>query len=258
MLTFGALVPNDRLHNTKIMDWFYQPGENSTILSGPEAVHCVKVLRLGKGDRVVLTDGRGGLRKARIVKADMSGVEYVVEEQSEIARRPYRIHMVIAPTRKPERNEWMMEKLCEVGVDKVTFVCTENTHRESFSRVVNRDRMEKIAIAAMKQSQQVFKTEIAILSQFRELFRNCEEPGRYIAYVDTRLEVPHLLNAVDTTDSIVLIGPEGDFSPEEVTFAFSQGFKSVSLGVTRLRTETAALMACQSVHLSYVKHAGQN
>ncbi|GAB3181479.1 16S rRNA (uracil(1498)-N(3))-methyltransferase [Telluribacter humicola] len=198
-----------------------------------------------------MTDGKGKLYKASLTQVKEKQVQYTIIETLPVSTRPYKVSMAIAPTRKAERNEWMVEKMVELGVDAIHFVLTEHTHHESVRRVVNLDRLERIAVAAMKQSQQVLVPEIQIHNDFKKYLSASQQTNRFIAYV-TDTDVPqHLLKQIESgNDIVVLIGPEGDFSPEEIGAAMEAGFKPVSLGETRLRTETAAVMACHSVHLA--------
>src|SRR5690606_842791 len=144
---------------------------------------------------------------------------------SRSAPRPFRIKIAVAPTRKPDRNEWMVEKLVELGVDEIAFMKTAHTHTESFSRVVNRERMEKIAIAAMKQSVQFFLPQIRIGDTLSELLERSAGVSGFIAYVPDKSSALHLAAAAKhAEDALVLIGPEGDFTQQEVHNAQKAGF----------------------------------
>ncbi|GAB2771657.1 16S rRNA (uracil(1498)-N(3))-methyltransferase [Rhabdobacter roseus] len=241
------------------MHLFYQPDNAQSVLTGDEAHHCARVLRLAPGTTIRVTDGKGAQAECRLTTVTDKKVIYVVEKQLATTPRPYRIVMAIAPTRKLERNEWMVEKMTEQGVDEIHFFVSEHTHLESFNRVVNLSRLERIAVSAMKQSQQVFKPRILLHQRYADFVRNLSESGslrgsennQFIAYVTDTEKPDHLLRQVQAGGtSAVLIGPEGDFSPEEIALALGNGFKSVSLGESRLRTETAAVLACHAVHLA--------
>ncbi|HEV7349594.1 RsmE family RNA methyltransferase [Telluribacter sp.] len=233
------------------MHLFYQPSASQQTLEGEEARHCAKVLRLGVGDLIWVTDGKGKLFKASLTQVKEKEVKYLILESIEVPARSNRISMAIGPTRKAERNEWMVEKMTELGVDEIQFLFTEHIHHESIRRVLNPERLERIALSAMKQSQQVVKPFISLHRDFKEFLAGCKQNNKFIAYV-TDTDVPeHLVKQVQKgEDTLVLIGPEGDFSPQEIELALSLGFKPVSLGTTRLRTETAAVMACHAVHLA--------
>ncbi|WP_247235168.1 16S rRNA (uracil(1498)-N(3))-methyltransferase [Telluribacter sp. SYSU D00476] len=233
------------------MHLFYQPNVRQRQLEGEEARHCAKVLRLGPADIIWVTDGKGKLYKASLTQVKEKLVQYTILETLPVSTRPYKVSMVIAPTRKAERNEWMVEKMVELGVDEIHFVLTEHTHHESVRRVVNQERLERIAVAAMKQSQQVMVPDIQVYNDFGKYLSACQQTNRFIAYVTDTDIPPHLLKQIDPgRDIVVLIGPEGDFSQEEIEQAMAAGFRPVSLGETRLRTETAAVMACHSAHLA--------
>ncbi len=159
--------------------------------------------------------------------------------------------MTVCPTRKAERNEWMVEKMTELGVQRINFLVSEHTHRETVNRVVNMERLHRIALSAMKQSQQYYLPEIKLFTSMKNFFEQNAAEARYIAYVADGQVNEHLAQKVMDGESVaVLIGPEGDFSPAEIQEALDHGFQPVSLGDTRLRTETAAVIACHSVHLA--------
>jgi 16S rRNA (uracil1498-N3)-methyltransferase len=232
------------------MHLFYQEDFRNTYFENEEARHCAKVLRLGNGDTIHITDGKGRLSEAVLTKVSPNRVEYAVREQKQIPLPPQRVHMAVCPTRKAERNEWMVEKLTELGVHKIHFVVSEHTHRETINRVVNQERLHRIALSAMKQSLQYYLPEIAVFSSFEAYLAQVQAHERYIAYVTDQDVPPHLYNRVSAGPEIaVLIGPEGDFSKQEIEHARSAGFEPVSLGPTRLRTETAAVIACHSAVL---------
>lgn len=229
---------------------FYTPYINEGLLPESEAYHVAKVLRARPGATIMVTDGKGSLHHATLTEVSFKRVSFQSAAPVQVTPRPYKVRIAVAPTRKPERNEWMLEKLVEFGVDEVLFIKTTHTHLESFGRVVNQDRMEKIAIAAMKQSGQFFLPEIRTGIHLNELLKHPPGTARFIAYVPEKTTAAHLAKASSgAADTLALIGPEGDFAKEEVQAALSAGFGMVSLGPTRLRTETAAVAACHAVHL---------
>lgn len=232
----------------------YQPDNTKFCLEGEEAQHCLKVLRKRVGDTIIVTDGRGKKTTARLTETHKLVCRYE-PIRSELIKLPeYRIEMAVCPTRKAERNEWMVEKMTELGVQRINFVVSEHTHHETLKRVVNMDRLNRIALSAMKQSQQFYMPEINFFTSIAKFFEQNTARERYIAYVAEARVNDHLLQKVDGAESVaVLIGPEGDFSPAEIQQAFDSGFQPVSLGETRLRTETAAVIACHSVHLAKTK-----
>ncbi|TDB67009.1 RsmE family RNA methyltransferase [Arundinibacter roseus] len=235
------------------MHLFFSEDLAISYLTGEEARHCYKVLRLTLGDQIQITDGKGRLAKAVLTQVDANRVDFHIVQSISMEQSAYAVHMAICPTRKAERNEWMVEKMTELGVLQIQFVVSEHTHRETLNRVVNLERLNRIALSAMKQSQQYFLPKISIQSSFPAFLAQVDQPQRYIAYVTDHNVPEHLLNQVQAAQEVcVLIGPEGDFSSTEIKEAVEAGFKPVSLGSTRLRTETAAVMACHAVHLAQV------
>ncbi len=233
------------------MTIFYQPDASKFFLEGEEAQHCLKALRMRSGDTILVTDGQGRKITARLTETSRKECRYESVAMELVAPPAYRVEMAICPTRKAERNEWMVEKMTEMGVRQITFLVSEHTHRETINRVVNMERLNRIALSAMKQSQQFYLPEIKLFSTIEEFFEQNMAQERYIAYVAEGEGHTHLVQKVTGADSVtVLIGPEGDFSPSEIQQAFDSGFQPVSLGSTRLRTETAAVLACHSVHLA--------
>lgn len=232
------------------MHLFYQSDLNQNILTGEEATHCTKVMRMQVGDHFRITDGRGKLITCVITHYNKTEVEYRIVATENTLGRPFRIHMYIAPTRKAERNEWMLEKMVELGVDEIHFIKSEHTHTESYKRVTNPERLNRIGVAAMKQSEQTFLPKIVVHDSIEPAFELTDGSNRFIAYVTEERESPHLSTLINKSSiSSVLIGPEGDFSEQEIARALNAGFQPVSLGKTRLRTETAAIIACHCVHL---------
>lgn len=232
------------------MHLFYQPDSTLHYLNEEESRHCAKVLRLKQGDVIQVTDGRGSVSSSRLEKVDARRTTYVVVERTLIPLPAYRIHMAICPTRKAERNEWMVEKMTELGVHKIQFIVSEHTHKETINRVVNLDRLNRIALSAMKQSQQYYLPELTLHATFKDYLDQVTDQQRYIAYVTDHAVPPHLMEISSKNQSVsVLIGPEGDFSLGEIQLAKEYGFVPISLGPTRLRTETAAVIACHSINL---------
>lgn len=235
------------------MNLYYQANHDSHFLEAEEARHCYKVLRARPGDAIRITDGRGRLYECVVRTVSTHRVEYEPIAIQTVSRPDYGIHMAVCPTRKAERNEWMVEKMTELGVNKIRFVVSEHTHREVIGRVLNMDRLRKIAVAAMKQSQQCYLPEFAIYSTLNEYVSQVAVPNRYIAYVTSGPMPQHLIKQVARKQDVeILIGPEGDFSETEIRMAVLAGFAAVSLGPSRLRTETAAVAACHAAHLAQI------
>ena len=230
------------------MNLFYQPGipEGVLYLDADESRHCVKVLRKKAGDVISLTDGDGFFYEAVITKADANQCAFEIRTRTPVPEKDFFIHIAVSPTKNADRIEWFVEKATEFGVDKISLMDCKNTER-SF---IKTDRLNKVAVSAMKQS---LKPLVPVISdqllQFTEVVEHCQEEEKYIAFVDASNPL-HLKDVVKPGNSYcVLIGPEGDFSPEELRTALESGFKKVSLGPSRLRTETAAVAACHVLNL---------
>lgn len=235
------------------MHLFYQPDSTRHFLEEEEARHCVKVLRARIGDEIAVTNGQGTVYRGAVREVGAKIVSYEVLEIRQVPLPEHRIHMAICPTRKAERNEWMVEKMTELGVHKVQFVVSEHTHRETLGRVLNFERLHRIALSAMKQSQQNFLPEFTIFSNLGAYLSQVQVPDRYIAYVASENIPRHLIQQLSCRRPVeILIGPEGDFSNDEIESAMATGFLPVSLGNTRLRTETAAVVACHSALLAQI------
>jgi len=224
---------------------FYQPliPDGTHSLDAEEARHATKVLRLQTGDTLQLTDGKGSLYKAVITELSKSACHFSISETISIPRRNYSIHIAIAPTKNIDRIEWFVEKVTEIGIDKISFIQCQNSER----RVVNMERIEKKAVSAMKQSGQAWLPELHAISKVETIMSEpCEH--KYIAHVD-QANPTHLKEAPPQSHYLVLIGPEGDFTKQEMELAMEKGFQKISLGTTTLRTETAGLAACHILNL---------
>lgn len=224
------------------MNLFYQPALIQGVyhLDPDESRHAVKVMRMQAGDRLYITDGQGTFYNARITKSDASVCEFEITEIKKVPRRPFEITIAIAPTKNIDRTEWFVEKAIEIGIEKIIFMECRNSERHH----INHDRIRKIAISALKQSAQAWLPEISELKSFKEIL-SITATQKFICYVNH--DNPKMMSdAVHKHASyITLIGPEGDFAESEVKDAIANGFELVSLGPNRLRTETAALTACQ-------------
>lgn len=210
-------------------------------LSEEESTHCVKVLRMAAGDELYITDGRGTLCRCHVVDAHPKHCSVAVAERMErYGQRSFRLHLAVAPTKNSARIEWLVEKAIEMGVDEITpIVC-----RHSERCVLRPERLDKIAVSAMKQSLKAYKPVIHGPTDVMEIITTPDNgEQRFIAYCDGEHRTP-LRDAYRAgSDALILIGPEGDFSPEEVAAALAAGFIPVTLGESRLRTETAAMAA---------------
>lgn len=212
-----------------------------------EAGHCIRVLRLKEGDHILLTDGKGNFHTAVITSAQ--GKRCMVHIEHSEPQKPLwsgHIHIAMAPTKLMDRNEWFVEKAVEIGVDEITFLKTEHSERDT----VKMERIGKVAVAAMKQSRKAVLPILNPVTRFRDLIEHCPDGDKFIAHCEEDDKVLLQDAVVSGHDCTVLIGPEGDFSPAEIAAAKKAGFRPVSLGPSRLRTETAALVAVHIMNLA--------
>lgn len=226
------------------MHVFYTPDIAVTCeMPEEEAAHCLRVLRLGVGDEVMLTDGKGCFYKAVISAATGKRCQVKVTEtiEQELLWNGH-LHLAMAPTKNMDRIEWLAEKATEIGFDELSFLNCRYSER----KVIKTERVEKIVVSAVKQSLKARKPVVNEMMDFSRFVKQDFAGQKFIAHCNEG-EKPLLKEIlVPDEDALVLIGPEGDFSPEEVKLAESLGFRSISLGKSRLRTETAALV---SVHI---------
>lgn len=231
------------------MHLFYAPDIQKTMeLPTEEAQHAVRVLRLKEGDAVTVADGLGTFHECEITVA--TNKHCMVRILSEHSQEPlWRGHLeiAVAPTKNMDRMEWLVEKATEIGWDKISFLDCENSER----RVIKTERILKILVSAMKQSLKARLPEVEGMVSFREFISRDFKGQKFIChcYKDDKTSLKDVLSSEE--DAVVLIGPEGDFSPEEVSMAIERGFRPVSLGPSRLRTETAALVACHLLNLTH-------
>jgi 16S rRNA (uracil1498-N3)-methyltransferase len=225
------------------MQLFYAPEITTPLYTLPEeeSGHCVRVLRLREGDELHITDGRGTLYRAEVEEAHHKHCTIrIVEEHHEWEKRPYRLTVAVAPTKNIDRIEWFVEKATESGIDRIVPILCDHSER----KVIKEERLEKIAVSAMKQSLKAYKPEIAPLTPIRALLAEPFEGVKLIAHCEEDVERVFMGDVIHKgEDVMVLIGPEGDFSREEIEAARKAGFREISLGQSRLRTETAALAA---------------
>ena len=229
------------------MNLFYQPSIQQGIfhLDPTESKHCTKVLRRKYGDKIYVTDGKGFLYEAVITVADPVECKFEIQEQKAEAAKSFSIHIAISPTKHPDRLEWFVEKAVELGVDRITIMICEHTEQSHFKLA----RLEKIVISAMKQSLRLTLPDIKGPRDFKMVTEDTDAVSKFIAHVDAE-NPDHLMNIAPLhSQYLVLIGPEGDFSPNELHLAATKKFVRVSLGSHRLRTETAGLSACHILNL---------
>ncbi|WP_026464116.1 16S rRNA (uracil(1498)-N(3))-methyltransferase [Adhaeribacter aquaticus] len=229
------------------MHLFYTPqiANNTVLLTEEESKHALRVLRLQAGDEVQLVDGEGGYYKATISEANPKKCLLQIKEtQKDFGYRPYRVKVAVAPTKNIDRMEWFVEKATEIGIDEIYFLNCERSERKN----INLDRLEKIVVSAMKQSLKAYKPVLHNMIPFKEFVKQPTADQLFIAHLEEHNQVA-LSTIKPDKSTCILIGPEGDFSPNEIELAYKQNIKPVTLGTSRLRTETAALVACHTVNL---------
>lgn len=227
------------------MHLFYQP-DPVAYLTEDDSRHAVKTLRLSTDDLIAVTDGQGNRFTGVITKVDARQCGFRTTGQQIVPKRPFSIRLCVAPTKNADRMEWLVEKTVELGIEQISFFVGSHSER----RVLKTDRLVKIAVAAMKQSLQSWLPVIDEAVPLAALLAGAGESQRLVAHLPTHTLPPHLVKAALPGQSYaVLIGPEGDFSQDELTQAVAAGFEVVTLGPNRLRTETAALSACQILNL---------
>ena len=231
------------------MNLYYLPEINGemNILPKEESHHLIKVMRKNSGDQIHLIDGKGGFYTAEIITPDPKHCTIrVIDQQQHFNKRSYHLHIAISPTKNISRFEWFLEKATEIGIDEITPLECKRSERAK----INRDRLEKILISAMKQSLKAYLPRLGDIQKFSS-FINDQKGWGYSKYLaNGGAEHPHLFSEKNKTDkAIILIGPEGDFTPDEIELAVNNGFKVVSLGRSRLRTETAGIVACEIINI---------
>jgi len=228
------------------MHIFYTPDINSNeyVLNEEESRHCTKVLRLTIGTKIHLVDGRGGLYVAEIISIDKRNVRLkVTETKLDYQKRNHHLHIAVAPTKNIDRLEWFLEKATEIGIDEITPLVTERSER----KVIKEDRLFKVITSAVKQSLQAYHPILNPLISFDQFMKKEYDADKMIAHCLSEEERSPIKKSA-SNKYLVLIGPEGDFAPTEIEEALRSGFKPVTLGNTRLRTETAALAVCFEVN----------
>lgn len=232
---------------------FYSP-DIETVLQLPEVEsgHCCRVLRMKKGDFIEVVDGRGNVYSCQIKDPDPrhTSVE-IIESYKEKLHWTPRITLAVAPTKNIDRMEWLAEKVVEIGLNRLVFLeC-----RHSVRKVVKRDRISKILISAMKQSLKATLPEFVEMIPISEFVKKDTSSCKFIGYCDECVPRKDFATAYDgRSDITILIGPEGDFSPEEISLCLEYGYHPVTFGNTRLRTETAALFSLCAAHTIILQH----
>jgi len=216
---------------------FYTSNPNSNYLDKEEFYHCIKVLRNKKNKKINLTDGKGNLYESKILNISKQKCEIELPKKIKSEKQKIISHIVIAPTKSFSRIEWAVEKLTEIGINKISFIYTNNSER----RELKVERLQKKSISAMKQSKSLFKPVIENIISLNNLLEKYEKyENKFVADIKSK----KTLNKIKTEgNSIFLIGPEGDFTTEEMKKISINGFTKITLGNKVLRTETAAIMA---------------
>jgi len=230
------------------MQVFYTPQIKKITyqLTEEESKHAVKVLRLEAGDEICMIDGVGGLYYGIIDEPNPKKcIIRVIEKIEQYNRRNYRLHIAIAPTKSIERFEWFLEKATEIGIDEITPLLCQRSER----KVLKADRLNKIVLSAMKQSVKAYMPKLNKLTKFSEFINSDSFEGAYIAHCEDVAKPSFKSKISKNKDITILIGPEGDFSPTEIEQAKTKGFEEIHLGKSRLRTETAGIVACHTVNL---------
>lgn len=229
------------------MQIFYTPDISVNLeLPEEEAGHCVRVLRLTEGAEILLTDGKGYFYKAIITRAHPKHCTVEIADSWQAEKPwPFYVHIAVAPTKNMDRMEWFAEKATEIGIDEITCLnCRFSERRE-----VKPARLEKILVSAMKQSQKALLPKLNGMTDFKSFVKQPFDGRKFIAHCEEG-EKPLIKEIYHAGENaLVLIGPEGDFSPEEIELAKANGFEAISLGKSRLRTETAAFTACHTLHV---------
>lgn len=232
--------------------FFYVPdAAHQEELPPDEAMHAMRVLRLKGGDELFLMDGEGTYYRAEVTIAATHHCYYQIKESiPQVPQWKGHLHLAIAPTKMLDRIEWMTEKATEIGIDEISFFTCQFSER----RVMKTTRLEKIAVSAVKQSHKAWKPVLNELVSFRKFIEAPVEGRKYIAHCYDTIPRTNLFDELrkpsDNLDATVLIGPEGDFSIDEVEAAIAAGYQSVDLGQSRMRTETAGLAAVMMMQLS--------
>ncbi|RYE23327.1 MAG: 16S rRNA (uracil(1498)-N(3))-methyltransferase [Sphingobacteriaceae bacterium] len=226
---------------------FYAPDLNlaDCFLNEEESRHCTKVLRLQKDNLIEVVDGKGSFYHAKISIPDAKKTRFVIiDTQLNFSQRNHYLHIAVAPTKNIERLEWFIEKATEIGIAEITPILCQHSER----KIINHERLNKVITSAMKQSLKAYHPELNQLTSFTSFIKANYDSQKWIAHCEDTEKVSIKEALLPQQKYLVLIGPEGDFSPQEIDMALKNGFQAITLGNSRLRTETAALEACFEVN----------
>jgi 16S rRNA (uracil1498-N3)-methyltransferase len=230
------------------MQIFYVPDINGSVcvMDENESKHSIRVLRMGKGDKLIIVDGKGTLCEGIISKPDPAECQVKITRTTrDFEKRGYRLNIAISPLKNPDRFDWFVEKSVEIGIDEITPLICRNTEKPG----IKRERLNNIIISAMKQSVKAFRPVLNEPLVFNEFITSVNHGIRMIAHCNNGSEKYSISQVYEKgRDAVILIGPEGDFSEEEIRLAQENGYIPVDLGSSRLRTETAGIAACHSVY----------
>lgn len=231
------------------MQLFYNPSisekATSFVFDKEESKHIIKVLRKKEGDTLLVTNGFGFLFKTEITIASDNKCTVKINSFEQQEKPKFQLHLVVAPTKMNERYEWFLEKATEIGIQEITPIICEHSER----KVIKIDRFQKILESAMKQSLHYYLPQLNEPILFKDFLKKERNSQKFIAHCE-ETDKKSLKNELKTNEDVtILIGPEGDFSVKEIQLALEHNYIPVSLGQTRLRTETAAIVACHSVVL---------
>jgi len=228
------------------MHIFFNSDISDTIiqLNEEESWHCCKVLRLNPGASIILIDGKGGFYEGQLTENNPKKcMVEIISSKQDFGKRSYELHLAIAPTKDIDRFEWFLEKATEIGIDQITPILTQHSER----KILKPERLHKIIISAVKQSIKAYVPRLNELCSYKDFIKKQHSETIGIAHCENSLKKTLKEFYVPKTNTIILIGPEGDFSPEEISMAVAKGASEISLGESRLRTETAGIVACHSI-----------
>ena len=228
------------------MQLFYCPDilEGDTSLNAEESKHCVKVLRKKKGDHINVTDGSGHFFECFLDEINIKKCTFHVAQERTVELPGFSIHIAISPTKSLDRIEWFVEKAVEIGIEKISFIQSGFSERKH----LNLDRLNKKAISAMKQSGRATLPQINGMTKLSSFVNSCEAEQKFVAHLDDT-QTKHLISLAKPKKSyLVVIGPEGGFSSQEINLLQEKNFRKVKIGDYRLRTETAGITVCTTLN----------
>ena len=216
------------------------------ILPEDEAHHILNVLRKKQGDSIIVVDGKGGWFKTVLDSDNIKNCKLrIIDRKEEFGKPNHYIHIAMAPPKSHDRAEWFIEKAVEIGVQEISFVLTRNSERNN----IKLNRIKRRAVSSMKQSLKAYLPQINDILSLTDFVETCSNSEKYVGYLRDESTTFLSKRAKPGNNYCVLIGPEGDFIPEEVDLARSCGFQIISLGKSRLRTETAGIAACHILNI---------